>query len=84
MAHESPAMDTIKRFVLAEFLPGEDPGRLTPTTPLVSTGILDSIATLKLIMFLENEFDIQVEANEADDEHLNSLEAICRLVESKR
>ena len=84
MAHESSAMDAVKSFILREFLPGEDPSKLTPTTPLVSGGIIDSIATLKLIMFLEQEFDIQVEAHEADQEHLNTLEAICELIDSKR
>jgi acyl carrier protein len=77
-------MHTIKKFILDEFLPGEDPSLLTSTTPLVSTGILDSLATLKLITFLEQEFNIQVKAHEADEEHLNTLEAICELVASKQ
>lgn len=84
MERENPMMDTIKKFILDEFLPGEDPGLLTPTTPLMSAGILDSLATLKLIVFLEKEFNIQVEAYEADVEHLDTLDAICKLVESKR
>jgi acyl carrier protein len=70
--------------VLDEFLPGEDPTSLTATTPLMSTGILDSLATLKLITFLEQEFDIQVKAHEADEEHLNTLQTITALVDSKR
>jgi acyl carrier protein len=77
-------MNTIKNYILEEFLPGEDPTKLTPTTPLMSSGILDSIATLKLITFLEQEFDIHVKAHEADEEHLNTLNAICELVDSKR
>ena len=76
-------METVKKFILDEFLPGEDPSKLTPTTPLMSAGILDSIATLKLIMFLEQEFHIRVEAHEADEEHLNTLQSICALVQSK-
>ena len=84
MAHESPVMDIVKAFILEEFLPGEDPSKLTPSTPLMSAGILDSIATLKLIMFLEQEFGIQVEAHEVDEKHLNTPEAICGLIESKR
>lgn len=84
MAHESSAMEIVKSYILEEFLPEEDPGNLTSATPLMSTGILDSIATLKLIMFLEEKFGVQVEAHEADEEHLNTLEAICRLIESKR
>jgi aryl carrier-like protein len=44
---------TVKDFILAEFLPGEDPSQLTDATPLVTSGILDSIATMKLATFLE-------------------------------
>jgi len=45
---------TVKNFILNEFLPGEDPAALTDTTALVTTGILDSIAVLKVVTFLEN------------------------------
>jgi acyl carrier protein len=75
---------SIKAFILNEFLPGEDPGALTATTPLMSSGVLDSLATLKLITFLEQEFDVKIEAHEADEEHFETIEDICRLVDSKR
>jgi acyl carrier protein len=84
MTYESSVMRTVKDYILEEFLLGEEPSMLTPTTPLVSTGILDSLATLKLVAFLEQEFNIQVRAHEADEEHLNTLQTICALVESKR
>ena len=77
-------LDDIKTFILDESLPGEDPGKLTPTTPLMSSGILDSLATLKLITFLEQRFDIRIEAHEADEEHFDTLQDIGALVESKR
>ena len=50
----------VKGFVLEEFLPGEDADNLTDTTPLITSGILDSIATLQLVAFLENQFNIAV------------------------
>ena len=84
MTEESPMMNTIKSYILEEFLPGEDPGKLTPATPLMSTGILDSLATLKLITYLEQEFDVQIQAHEADEENFNTLDAICALVVSKK
>jgi acyl carrier protein len=65
-------------------LPGEDPAALTDTTPLISTGILDSIAVLKLVTFLEGHFGIMLEAHETDAEHLNTITEITRLVETKR
>lgn len=84
MTKESTALNTIKNFILTEYLPGEDPENLTPTTPLLSGGILTSLATLQLVAFLEENFNIQIAAHEADKENFDSLEAICRLVDSKR
>jgi acyl carrier protein len=79
-----PVGESVKQFILREFLPGEDPDQLTDATPLLSSGILDSLATLKLSMFLEQEFDIQMEAHELDDDHIGSIAAIEQLVKSKR
>jgi acyl carrier protein len=75
---------TAKDFLLREFLPGEDPAALTDSTPLVTTGILDSIAVLKVVTFLENEFGITIEPHEAVVENLNTVSDIARLVVSKK
>ena len=75
---------TVKTYILSEFLPGEDPSQLTSSTPLISIGILDSLATLKLVAFLEEEFKISVAAHEADAENLDSIERIAKLVAAKR
>jgi acyl carrier protein len=69
---------------LNEFLPGEDPRELTDRTPLITGGILDSITTLKLVVFLEEHFGITVEAHEAGVEHLDSIGQIARLIAAKQ
>ena len=74
---------TIKQFILDQFLPGENPDALTADTPLITGGILDSLATLRLVEFLEKEFEIQIEAYEADVDNFNSLEQIDRFVDTK-
>lgn len=76
--------DKVKAYILEQFLPGEDPDELADDTPLMTTGILDSLATLKLVTYLEEEFDIAVEAHEADAENLDSLERIVALVSGKK
>jgi acyl carrier protein len=76
--------DTVKNFILDQFLPGEDPNELADDTPLMTTGILDSLATLKLVTFLEEKFDIAVEAHEADAENLNTIQLITDLVARKK
>jgi acyl carrier protein len=80
----SQIVDAVKSYLLAEVLPGEDPDELTPTTPLVSSGVLDSLATLSLISFLEETFGVEIAPHEADEEHLETLATIADLVASKR
>jgi acyl carrier protein len=75
---------TARDFLLREFLPGEDPAALTDSTALVTTGILDSIAVLKVVTFLENQFGITIQPHEAVVENLNTLSDIARLVSSKK
>jgi acyl carrier protein len=74
----------IKDFVLKEFLPGEDPSELTDTTPLITGGVLDSIATLKLVMFIEERYGISLQAHEVDPEHLDTISQITELIRSKK
>jgi acyl carrier protein len=76
--------NTVRGFILNEFLPGEDPAELTDRTPLITGGILDSISTLKLVVFLEERFGITVEAHEAGVEHLDSIRQIVDLVAEKK
>lgn len=74
---------TAKQFILDQFLPGEDPGELTETTPLITGGILDSLATMKLVTFLEERYGITMQAHEVDPEHLDTIALIVQLVRSK-
>lgn len=77
------ANQTIKDFILREFLPGENPDELTDQTPLITGGILDSIATLKLVMFIEDRYGVQFEPHEVDKENLDTIASIVRLLMSK-
>jgi len=74
---------TVKQFILTEVLPGEDAEELTVTTRLITGGVLDSIATLKLVLFIEKHYGITLEAHEVDPEHLNTIAQIARLIRSK-
>ena len=75
---------TVKEYILKEFLPGEDPEELTDTTPLISGGIFDSIATLKLVAFLEERYAFTFQAHEVDVQYLNTIKDIANLIVSKR
>jgi acyl carrier protein len=75
--------DIVKRFILEQFLPGEDPRNLTDDTELKESGILDSLSTLKLVTFLEERFKIELEASDLDAGNLASVASIASLVASK-
>jgi acyl carrier protein len=75
--------EVIHRFILRDFLAGEDPGALTDRTPLITGGILDSISTLKLVTFLENHFGITIEAYESGVDRLDTIQQIAALVAEK-
>ncbi|HVF62994.1 MAG TPA: acyl carrier protein [Casimicrobiaceae bacterium] len=84
MEAHTDIVKAVKHFILEEFLPGEREESLTGDVPLISGGILDSIATLKLVMFLEDRFGIALEPHEVDREYLDTLDRIEKLLASKR
>ena len=80
---DDPIKSAVKSFILEEFLPGERPEALTDDTGLVSEGVLDSLATLRLVSFLEKQFNVSLAPHEVDAEYLNTLPSIAALVRSK-
>lgn len=55
----------------------------TSSSPLVATGILDSVGVFTLVAFLEERFDVEVTDDELDWKNFETVDAITRLVESK-
>jgi acyl carrier protein len=75
--------EIVRSFILENFLPGEDPKNLTDETELKESGILDSLSTLKLVAFLEEEFKIELEANDLDAGNLATVANIETMVKAK-
>lgn len=71
---------SVKNYLLKAFLPGEDPDSLTPDTPLISGGILDSISVVKLVNFLEEQYKVEFQAHEINSETLETLTDIARTI----
>jgi acyl carrier protein len=76
--------DTIRDYILREYLPGESPTNLTNETPLRTSGILDSMATLNLVTFVEESFGITIDAHETGIEHFDRIADIAALVAQKK
>ena len=74
---------TIRRFVLCTNLPGESPDTLSDDTPLQSSGILDSLAAVGLIAFLEKEFQIELDVYDTAIERFDTIHDIAATVVAK-
>ena len=51
--------------------------------PLIENGVLTSLQTVELVMFMEDRFGIMVEDEELNEENFGSIRAIAELVASK-
>jgi len=75
---------TVKAYIMEQFLRDANPDDLTPDTPLIAGGILDSLATVRLAAYLEEHFKIELQAYDINEDNLGSLEQIAALVRSKQ
>lgn len=73
----------LKNYILAEFLPGEDASNLNDETALIASGILDSLATLRFVVFLEEKYSISIAPHETQEEYLGTIANIVALIKSK-
>jgi len=75
--------DAIKTFILKEFLPGEPAENLEDSTPLIEGAIVDSIGIMKLLLFIDEKYGIDLEPHETGVEFLGSLADIVKTVSGK-
>ena len=76
--------DAIRHFIVSTYLPGESLENLRDDTPLLTSGILDSLAALGLVSFLEKEYGIELDVYDTSIEHFDRIEDIAALVARKR
>jgi methoxymalonate biosynthesis acyl carrier protein len=51
--------------------------------PLIDNGVLTSLQTVELVMFMEDRFGVTIEDEEFSEENFGSMRAIAKLVASK-
>jgi acyl carrier protein len=77
-------MEEMKRVVLEyvvdEYIDDEDEDEITPSTPLISSGIVDSFSMVSLKRFLENRYKVSLPDDEATPEAFDTVNSICDLV----
>jgi acyl carrier protein len=69
------AAETVRKFIIDEFLFGEDDG-FKDDASFMETGLIDSMGIMELVAFLEKSFQIKIEDHELIPQNLDSLSQI--------
>jgi acyl carrier protein len=73
----------ITAYISRELISNPDLLPLREDTPLLETGILDSLAVLRLVLYLEEQFGVVVAADEVIPENFETVKAICRFLRTQ-
>jgi acyl carrier protein len=73
--------DKIKEYIVGEFLPDVDAGEIADDYDLIASGVVDSLGLLRLIDWLQDEFEIPVDDIEISERDFVSVDAICEFID---
>jgi acyl carrier protein len=76
-------LEDLGKFLLAEIAVGLGKESLDPDEDLLEQRIIDSMAILKLVLFMEQTFGIEVKDEDIVPENFQSLNSTVRFVEQK-
>jgi acyl carrier protein len=76
--------DSVREYILKNYLFTTDASSLRDDVSLMQTGVIDSTGVLELIMFLQEQFGLEVADEEMLPENLDSVQAITAFVKRKK
>ncbi len=79
----SSIRELIRKFIVENFLMGEDSEDFKDDSSFLEEGIIDSTGVLELVEFLEETFEIKVDDEELIPENLDSINNLCKYLEKK-
>ena len=77
-------MQKIKQFVVDEFMPDVPASELDADFDLLTGGVVDSLGLLKVVAWLETEYDIGVDDSQLGPESFRTVRAIHEFVEKEK
>ncbi len=75
---------TIRKFILENFLFTDDPAALSDGKSFLSSGMIDSTGVLEIMYFVEETFGISISDDEMVPENLDSVENLVAFVARKQ
>lgn len=75
--------NVIERFIVNEIMMTDDQTKIDPDEDLLENGVLDSLALIRLISFIEEQFEITVEDGEVTPNNFQTLNVMTAFIASK-
>lgn len=74
----------IERFIVDEIMIGGKQEKIEPDQSLLDSGILDSLALLRLIGYIEDHFGVTIDDSEVVPENFETINDITAIIERKK
>lgn len=74
----------LRTFILENYLFTNDESELSNDDSFLDMGVIDSTGIMELVIFIEEQFDIQVRDEELLPENLDSINKIVKFIDSKK
>ncbi len=72
----------LEKFIAQELLLGQET-TIDPDQSLTSSGIIDSLSLLRIIAFIEDTFQVEIDDTELSPDHFETLNVMVALIEGK-
>jgi acyl carrier protein len=74
----------VKQFVVDEFMPDVSTDELDANFDLLEGGVVDSLGLLKVVAWLESEYDIEVDDSELGPDSFRTVAAIATYIDQSK
>ena len=71
----------VKQYIVREFLPDVAAEDVADDYDLIASGVVDSLSLLRLIDWLEREFEIPIDDIEISEKDFVTVNAICEFID---
>ncbi len=75
--------DIVRNFILENIAESSNGNGIGDAESLLDTGVLDSFGIMKLLSFLEEQFQMQLDSQELMPENFDTINAISHLIDAQ-
>jgi methoxymalonate biosynthesis acyl carrier protein len=76
--------DELWKYIQKNFLTGECPEGFSRDEDLIDNGVLDSLSTLNLVSYLEEEYGIKIKSEDITVENFGTVDQMAAMIEHKK